>query len=104
MEKNGEVYRDLNRRSKHTAGRKSTVRNPGQMVSCGVAAHLSPSLFRTMPAVTLEPVQRLIADEMHAVDRVIRERLHSDVALVRQVSEHIINGGGKRLRPALVIL
>jgi octaprenyl-diphosphate synthase len=46
----------------------------------------------------------LIADEMRAVDDVIRARLHSDVVLVRQVSEHIINGGGKRLRPALVIL
>jgi octaprenyl-diphosphate synthase len=57
-----------------------------------------------MSIATLEPVQRLIADEMHAVDEVIRRRLHSDVVLVRQVAEYIINGGGKRLRPALVIL
>jgi octaprenyl-diphosphate synthase len=57
-----------------------------------------------MTTATLEPVQRLIADEMHAVDDVIRRRLHSDVVLVRQVAEYIINGGGKRLRPALVIL
>ena len=41
---------------------------------------------------------------MQAVDRVIRESLHSDVVLVRQVAEHIIASGGKRLRPALVIL
>lgn len=41
---------------------------------------------------------------MSAVDNVIREKLHSHVALVRQVSEYIINSGGKRLRPALVIL
>jgi octaprenyl-diphosphate synthase len=57
-----------------------------------------------MPAASLEPVQRLIADEMSAVDQVIRQRLHSDVVLIRQVSEYIINGGGKRLRPALVLL
>ena len=57
-----------------------------------------------MPATSLEPVQRLIADEMSAVDQVIRQRLHSDVVLIRQVSEYIINGGGKRLRPALVLL
>ncbi len=57
-----------------------------------------------MSTATLEPVQRLIADEMVAVDEVIRRRLYSDVALIRQVSEHIIGGGGKRLRPALVIL
>ncbi len=41
---------------------------------------------------------------MRAVDAVIRERLYSDVVLVRQVSEYIINAGGKRLRPALVLL
>jgi octaprenyl-diphosphate synthase len=57
-----------------------------------------------MTTATLEPVQRLIAAEMRAVDEVIRGRLHSDVVLVRQVAEYIINGGGKRLRPALVIL
>ena len=57
-----------------------------------------------MPIATLEPVQRLIAEEMSSVDQVIRRRLHSDVALIRQVSEHIISGGGKRLRPAVVLL
>ena len=41
---------------------------------------------------------------MQAVDRVIRDRLHSDVLLIRQVAEYIIGGGGKRLRPALVLL
>ncbi|HXZ96740.1 MAG TPA: polyprenyl synthetase family protein [Burkholderiales bacterium] len=41
---------------------------------------------------------------MREVDQVIRKRLHSNVALVRQVAEYIINSGGKRIRPALVIL
>ena len=41
---------------------------------------------------------------MRHVDAVIRDRLHSDVALVKQVAEYIIQGGGKRLRPALVLL
>ncbi len=41
---------------------------------------------------------------MQAVDLVIRARLHSDVPLVRQVAEYIIGGGGKRLRPALLLL
>ena len=40
---------------------------------------------------------------MQAVDEVIRTRLHSDVALIRQVAEYIIRSGGKRLRPALVL-
>jgi len=41
---------------------------------------------------------------MHAVDARIRRRLESDVVLIRQIAEHIIAGGGKRLRPALVFL
>ena len=44
-----------------------------------------------------------IAADMNAVDALIRERLHSDVVLIRQVAEYIIHSGGKRLRPALVL-
>jgi octaprenyl-diphosphate synthase len=46
----------------------------------------------------------LLEADMAEVDKVIRARLHSEVALVRQVSEYIIHSGGKRLRPALVVL
>lgn len=56
------------------------------------------------PPVALEQLQKLIAEDMQAVDRVIRDQLHSDVVLIRQVAEYIIGGGGKRLRPALVLL
>lgn len=41
---------------------------------------------------------------MISVDALIERRLSSDVPLVRRIAEHIIGGGGKRLRPALVIL
>lgn len=44
-----------------------------------------------------------IAADMQAVDAVIRDRLYSDVVLIRQVAEYIIHSGGKRLRPALVL-
>ncbi|MFA6016135.1 MAG: octaprenyl diphosphate synthase [Gallionellaceae bacterium] len=54
--------------------------------------------------MSLKNFNLLLAPEMAAVDQVIRARLHSEVALVSQVSEYIINSGGKRLRPALVIL
>ncbi len=54
--------------------------------------------------VTLEQLYALIGSDMKAVDTVIRERLHSDVVLVRQVAEYIISSGGKRMRPALVLL
>lgn len=52
----------------------------------------------------LDKLYALIEPDMRAVDAVIRARLHSDVVLVRQVAEYIIAGGGKRLRPALVLL
>lgn len=52
----------------------------------------------------IENIQAVIAHDMQAVDAVIRESLHSEVALVNQISEYIINSGGKRLRPALVLL
>jgi len=50
------------------------------------------------------PINSLIAEDMKGVDAVIRARLYSDVPLVSQVAEHIIAGGGKRLRPALLLL
>ncbi|HEX5961397.1 MAG TPA: polyprenyl synthetase family protein [Rhodanobacteraceae bacterium] len=41
---------------------------------------------------------------MAKVDRMIRQRLHSDVVLVNAIAEHIVGGGGKRLRPTLHVL
>jgi len=41
---------------------------------------------------------------MRQVDAVIRERLSSKVALVDQISRYIVNAGGKRIRPRLVLL
>lgn len=46
----------------------------------------------------------LIAPEMQRVDEVIRARLTSEVSLVEQVAHYIIQGGGKRMRPALLLL
>jgi octaprenyl-diphosphate synthase len=54
--------------------------------------------------VVLDQLRQLLAADMAAVDAAIRDRLRSEVVLVNQVSEYIINSGGKRLRPALVVL
>jgi octaprenyl-diphosphate synthase len=54
--------------------------------------------------VALDKINALIGPDMKSVDAVIRQRLHSDVVLVRQVAEYIISSGGKRLRPVLVLL
>ncbi|TCJ15789.1 octaprenyl diphosphate synthase [Parasulfuritortus cantonensis] len=54
--------------------------------------------------MTATSLTDLLRDDMAEVDRVIRASLHSDVVLIRQVAEYIIAGGGKRLRPAMVVL
>jgi octaprenyl-diphosphate synthase len=49
-------------------------------------------------------VLSLITDDMREVDAVIARRLESGVPLVAEVSRYIISAGGKRLRPALLLL
>ena len=45
-----------------------------------------------------------IAPDMEGVNRIIREQLHSNVPFISQIAEYLINAGGKRIRPALVLL
>jgi octaprenyl-diphosphate synthase len=52
----------------------------------------------------LEDIRNLVREDLQALDRTILERLASDVVLVNQVANYIIAGGGKRLRPLLVVL
>lgn len=54
--------------------------------------------------VSIDTIRRIIAPDLAAVDEVIRARLRSEVVLINQVAEYIIGAGGKRLRPALVVL
>jgi octaprenyl-diphosphate synthase len=54
--------------------------------------------------MNLEDIRALVRDDLAAVDRLIRARLKSDVALIDQVSSYIVKSGGKRLRPLLVLL
>ena len=52
----------------------------------------------------LESLQALIRDDMQKVDSLIQEKLHSEIGLIDQLGHYIVNSGGKRLRPALVLL
>ena len=70
-----------------------------------------PAIIREIPRIvkdlsppSLEAVRAPVAQDMARVDAVIRQRLASDVALIRTIAEYIIGSGGKRLRPALVLL
>lgn len=54
--------------------------------------------------MALPPILEIVAADMQRVDALIRRRLESDVVLIRQVAEYIVAGGGKRLRPALLLM
>lgn len=60
--------------------------------------------FSPTGAPELARILAPIADDMRRVDGVIRERLRSDIALIGTIGEYIIGGGGKRLRPAVLLL
>ncbi|CAM5191430.1 Octaprenyl-diphosphate synthase OS=Castellaniella defragrans OX=75697 GN=HNR28_001488 PE=3 SV=1 [Castellaniella denitrificans] len=45
-----------------------------------------------------------IVSDMRAVDAVIRARLDSEVVLIRTIGDYIVGAGGKRMRPAMVLL
>jgi octaprenyl-diphosphate synthase len=53
---------------------------------------------------SLEAIRAPIAGDLDQVDEVIRRRLDSEVVLIRTIAGYIIGSGGKRLRPALVLL
>ena len=59
---------------------------------------------KTPQTVNFDDVAALADGDMRAVDKLISTSLASDVALVSQVSQHIVMSGGKRLRPLIVLL
>ncbi len=65
-------------------------------------AENNPEKSTNLPG--FEEVKTLAEDDMKAVDALIRHSLQSDVLLVSQVAEYIVTGGGKRLRPLIVLL
>ena len=54
--------------------------------------------------MSLASIKQVVDPDFAEVDRVIRTRLASDVVLVNQVAEYIVAGGGKRLRPLVVLI
>ena len=62
------------------------------------------SLKTPASTMTLGEIRALVQADLRSVDEVVRARLKSAVPLVDRVADHIIAGGGKRLRPLLVVL
>ncbi len=52
----------------------------------------------------IDTLRQLIHLDMQLVDSLIQKSLQSDVVLINQVGHYIVNSGGKRLRPALLLL
>ncbi len=54
-------------------------------------------------APSIEPLMRLVAPGMERVNAQIISRVGSDVALIPEIAKHLIDSGGKRLRPMLTL-
>ena len=65
------------------------------------SATISPA---RSPTANLASALAPVAADLKRVDELIGRRLESDVPLVRQVAQYIVAAGGKRLRPALLLL
>jgi octaprenyl-diphosphate synthase len=55
------------------------------------------------PSQDLQPLLDLVADDMGAVNGLILDKAVSDVELIPKLAHHLIDSGGKRLRPMLTI-
>ncbi len=58
---------------------------------------------RPSPPAALEPLLRLVASDMAEVNAIILAQARSEVDLIPELAKHLINSGGKRLRPMLTI-
>ena len=54
--------------------------------------------------VTYQQIQSIIADDFEIMDKQVYGSLSSKVKLVMSVSQHVINAGGKRMRPLISLL
>lgn len=56
------------------------------------------------PSIDLSKIRELVAEDFEAVNRIILNELNSQVPLITEINLHLIQSGGKRLRPLLVLL
>ena len=55
------------------------------------------------PSASLAPLVALVEEDMAHVNRIILDRARSNVDLIPELARHLIDSGGKRLRPMLTI-
>jgi len=49
-------------------------------------------------------LKHVVSNDLNKVDKLIMSSLYSDIPLIQDIGKYIINGGGKRLRPLLVLI
>lgn len=54
--------------------------------------------------MTIDRLRELVNEDFNAVNQLIIDKIQSDVGLIQDLSQHIVESGGKRLRPLLVLL
>ncbi|HYW61230.1 MAG TPA: polyprenyl synthetase family protein [Xanthobacteraceae bacterium] len=59
--------------------------------------------FETHGKTSIDPLVDLVAADMDRVNATILSRTGSEVTMIPEVANHLINSGGKRLRPILTI-
>lgn len=62
------------------------------------------SAARLPPDVSLDEIRAPVAIDFQVVNQTISQELFSDVPLIQSIAHHIVDSGGKRLRPLLVLL
>ena len=52
----------------------------------------------------LEEIRSIVSEEWSLLDQEIEKQLSSDIELINNISQYIVNSGGKRIRPLIVLL
>lgn len=74
---------------------------PGEPATITAELNTAPGPSSANP---LAGIYELVADDFTAVNRLIPRQLTSDVSMVEEISQYIVESGGKRLRPLMVLL
>ncbi len=65
---------------------------------------LSNAPITSLPTLSYAHIQSIVADDFEIMDEQVFGSLNSKVQLVMSVSQHVINAGGKRMRPLITLL
>ena len=77
----------------------NTIAHPASALSAA-----DSSAAKQDASALLQSAVQLVETELAGVDSLIRNELNSDIALINTLGEYIVQAGGKRLRPLILLL